>query len=96
VYFETIGGFSLAKIKISEGDTEIVEGLHVHNGGRLIVALSKSSKVVLPSGTVNLRKNDVIWMPPWTLHSFLTGDFLALHPNEAGWNHPEAFLPYRS
>jgi hypothetical protein len=105
VYANTTGGFSLAKIRISAGDPEEVEGLHVHNGGRLVIALSQTSRLIIPANKTNyeegenpeekeiiLQRGNAIWMPPWMLHSFQRGDFLAVHPSEAGFEHREAFI----
>jgi len=96
LFFKTIGGFSLSRIRIKDGDPETVEGVHVHNGGRVIIALSKKSVLVLPDREVSLNRGDVIWMPPWMLHSFQAGDFIALHPSEAGFDHSEAFVAQQS
>ncbi len=95
VLSEVIGGLSLAIIRISEGDPETVEHNHVHNGSRLVTCLSPEAELVLPEKVVPLRKGDAVWMAPFTLHSFQKGIFLALHTSEAGFQHPEAFMPHR-
>lgn len=95
VLYEVRGGASLAVIRISEGDPETVEQEHVHNGSRLVICLSPKAELQLPGKIVPLMKGDAVWMAPFTLHSFQNGIFLALHTSEAGFDHPEAFLPFR-
>lgn len=96
VLYEVQGGASLAVIRISEGDPETVEHEHVHNGSRLVICLSPEAQLQLPDKMVPLIKGDAVWMDPFTLHSFQKGIFLALHTSEAGFEHPEAFLPFRN
>lgn len=95
VFYEALGGASLAIIRIKDGDPETVEHEHVHNGSRLVTCLSNEAILQLPSKTLKLQKGDSVWMDPFTLHSFQQGDFLAMHTSEAGFQHPEAFMPFR-
>jgi len=95
VLYEEQGGISLAVIRIREGDPETVGHEHVHNGSRLVICLSSEAQLHLPEKIIPLEYGDAVWMDPFTLHSFQMGNFLALHTSEAGFEHPEAFLPYK-
>ena len=88
VHYDVQCGASLAVIDTKE------PSLHVHNGSRLVICISETGTLDLPGKTSMLKQWDATWMPPYTLHSF-HGRFLAFHTSEAGFEHPEALLPYR-
>lgn len=89
VHYDVLGGASLAVIDTKE------PSLHVHNGSRLVICVSETGTLELPGKTSTLKQWDATWMPPYTLHSF-HGRFLAFHTSEAGFDHPEVLLPFKS
>lgn len=93
VLVETIGGNSLAILAIDKGNPEVTSHSHTHNGSRAVTPLSKEAILVLPNRVIQLKRGDVVWMDPWTQHSFQEGTFLAYHSSEAGWQHEYAFNP---